>query len=244
MDDSPLPSFCDTLAVIAAGGEKCGPCEGKGWEWDTAPYGYGRHREKCTVCNGTGKIPPPDLIHTLTTHPALDWLEERNDVRRELVRPLFVADEVWTSRFRESVFGKPTFYQSREVFAWHWLPDARNNERDHLSPAEAARRLLLLFRKPCGRCIGSGGMTNKEAEWENCPRCSSLGYFPQTLIYDAEIVDVPRAVARDAQVHWWPGIAKWVSSTMDAAAHLRVEQWAANHLLRIPKEAVNPRSRT
>ena len=230
------------LAAIA--GEKCEACGGS--EADNTG------KKWCKACHGEGRtwsIPLWQLCGPLS-----DWCEEQGDsVRAKLVRPaasrmLAFGSHPWPWRITV-----PSVEGVTDNWYWRWLPDSKGDEK-HLPLREAARRLKLLWRKPCEKCGETGRMakalysSRAKEDWPKCETCSGCGYFSQQLVVGDGPVEVPADVAVCVcgkplivnvlgQSWSWECVCKRTNRTSPAAS-LDVEQWAANHLLRVPKEAL------
>jgi hypothetical protein len=182
-----LSDFLDTLTAIAEGGRKCWQCQGVG---DVA-----KGHATCAICHGTGREKPPDMIDVLF-NGMLDAIEESGDVlRRKIVEPH--NEKAWEGLKATQV--TITYDSANRVWWWPWLPSKQPYDVSSVDQPEAARRLLLLWRKPCERCKGDKDSRHEGTSRMNdlpCPDCSGLGYFPQTLVRHGESVSVPESVGK------------------------------------------------
>ena len=251
--DTHLDDFLRPLAAIEAGGERCQPCEGTGVIRTERRRSDGRvwkiESSGCPHCpKQSGRLAPPDLIaHCLVL---ADWLEERGDVREAFVRPI-PTDTDGTLRGKPSVWmpgQRPLFWQ------WRWLPDPKRNDfgfdGTHMSKAEAARRLLLLFRRTCERCKGDGKLFIAVGDGSRgCPDCQGIGHFPQTLVREGSDVDTPvqcpcaggpikAKVSPDGEHHAFCGQNRQQPTPNGwSVAHSTAKQWAQRHLVSVPAAA-------
>ena len=220
------------LAAIA--GEKCGRCDG------TGRLNVIGNAVDCPTCHGQGRtwsIPLWELCGPLS-----DWCEEQGDsVRARLVRPFkrpaFDFDPFSSPSVNEEPYG------IRDEWYWPWLPESKGDDK-HLPLHELARRLRLLWRKPCDGCGGTG--IADQNVWP-CAACSARGYFPQTLVVGDGPVEVPESVAtargRKLSAVWegeWivERVKELKTSDLPTGGFLAAREWAANHLLRVPKEVL------
>ena len=215
-------------------GEKCGRCDG------TGRLNVIGNAVDCPACSGQGRIWP--ILLWEVCGPLSDWLEEQGDyVRAKLVRPRLFNSGVGLSASRPSVVTGNHSWAD-----WLWLPDPKppkgmKREAAHIAMHEAARRLRLLWRKPCDGCGGTG--IADQNVWP-CAACSARGYFPQTLIIGDGPVEVPAGNGQcpgESLVVYFRDDNRWhpvCSGKKALSRHNEAEQWAANHLLRVPKEVL------
>ena len=227
--------------LAAIEGEKCGRCKGRG------RLNVIGNAVDCPDCHGKGRIWP--ILLWEVCGPLSDWCEEHGDyVRAKLVRP--------TQRFPPFTLNpgrtpsiSHTPYGVHDEWYWRWLPDSKGDEQ-HLPLHEAARRLLLLWRKPCEKCGETGRMakalysSRAKEDWPKCETCSGCGYFSQQLVVGDGPVEVPESVAKCPKHeellltrwhddHWLTPVCRYCPTLVEPAI-----QWAANHLLRVPKEVL------
>ena len=221
------------LAAIA--GERCERCKGFGFAYQCNEFGESDGiKYPCKPCHGKGRtwsIPLWELCGPLS-----DWLEEQGDyVRARLVRPKTQGPDM---------HDQPSIWaEDGRCFWWLWLPDSKGDEK-HLPLHELARRLRLLWRKPCDGCGGTG--IADQNVWP-CAECSARGHFPQTLVVGDGPVEVPESVAtargRKLSAVWegeWivDRVKELKTSDLPTGGFLAAREWAANHLLRIPPEVL------
>ena len=222
------------LATIA--GVLCGACNGS--ELDNTGEKW------CNACHGQGRTWPIPLWEVCG--PLSDWLEEQGDyIRAKLVRPRLFDSGTGLSASRPSVITGNHSWAD-----WSWLPDPKppqgmKKDQAHITVSEAARRLKLLWRKPLV-CKEVCGAIHDPA----CDLAGGPGYFPKTLIIGDGPVEVPEESAvcpcgARLGVTWkgvWVGYCTGRGGLAEPPAITKAveiaEQWAANHLILVPKEVL------
>lgn len=165
IDTSLLDPWLDLLTQVRDGrGPKCERCRGSSLhKRKTAGEAY-----ECSICFGRGYASPPDLMTLLNTG-FLDMLIELDDPRAEACRP----------EPSEGTFGEYHFWEGHPIWKWKFsrLP-AMYARGFHDNPFNfIAARMLLLFRRQCKECNGTGTVLIVYDRYK-CEDCRGCGYIP------------------------------------------------------------------